>query len=215
MRFILLLFCTAVLSVPAAAQVDGVYWDDEGNVKEAVFQKQDMLSDANQYFMVKQGSKMAKLTAGMAAGYAIEGDTFVSKSFEGQPLFLKKLYGGQLSLYTADEVVLHQVLIERTGSSPLNPLATNMQRTYNKDESFDTPIGILMWEDGEYLLINPNKKADGVADLKRFLSAHTEAITPIPANQKTISMDYLKGVAARYNEWHTKKNQAEGDKTGF
>ncbi len=214
-KLVLLLLC--ILTFPALAQVKGTFWDMDGVAKEATFVKQDQLSDCNQQFYAKLlGGKMMKYSPGIASAYTIDGDTFVSRSIEGQPVFLKRIYGGPLTLFSADEVVLHTLLIERTGSSPLNPLATNVQRSYNKnDTSIDTPIAILMWEDGDYILINPLKKADAVAELKRFFAGWPEPLPTIPASQKTISFDYLKDVTARCNVWFRKKNNIEDSKAGF
>lgn len=217
MKSTILCHCFFLLcQVPAFGQVIGTYWDQEGNLKEAVFVKQDMLSDCNQQFFTRAGSKMSKHVPTQSAGYVIEGDTFVTRHIEGQPLFLRKHFSGPVSLYSADEVVLHQVLVERTGQSPLDPMSTNLQRSHNKnDTSIDTPIGILMWEDGEYCLINPNRKAEALSEMKRFLSGYPEVLPAIPANQKTITFDYLKDVAVRYNAWQAKQSTVEGEKTGF
>jgi len=197
-----------------------VYWDENGDSAKMEVETRYELAALNTVVIGKQQGKYKTILPNQVSGYRLGKDIFEAKKIEGEWVFAKVILKGVINLYVLDEAVLHTLLIRQKGESDLDPLASSAERASAKADSLrDTPIPILLQEDGQYCYVNPLKRTEVRAKLIEALTDYDKELTALPSNRARVQLSYFVTEVAKYNEWANLKRmreaEAERKKSGF
>ena len=196
------------------------YWDENGDSAKMEIETRYELATLNTAVTGKGRGKYKTIVPQQVAGYRLGKETFEAKKLEGEWVFAKVIVRGVVTLYVVDEAVLHMLLIRQKGESNLDPLASSTERATAKADSLrDTPIPILMQEDGQYSYVNPLRRGEVRARLKEALPDYDRELATLPSNRARVQLSYFATEVLRYNEWAMEKQrkvlETEKQKSGF